>query len=132
MTVVAVYGTLRRGERNHQLMAGAEYLGSGYAAGAIHLVTAEIERAYPYPALIEHAEVEGRVVVELYRLTDPAALRALDQLEGYDPEDEAGNEFVRRSVPIFDGPVGSAAIYLYRGSPSELGERIASGDWVAR
>jgi gamma-glutamylcyclotransferase (GGCT)/AIG2-like uncharacterized protein YtfP len=130
MTVVAVYGTLRRGERNHPLMDGAEYLGTGFVAGSIHLVTAEIERAYPYPALVEGGE--GRVLVELYRLTDATALDALDALEGYDPADEAGNEYVRRTLPILDGPIDRAETYVYRGRASELAAVIGSGDWVAR
>lgn len=130
MTFVAVYGTLRRGERNHPLMDGAEYLGTGFVAGAIHLVTAEVERAYPYPALVEGGE--GRVLVELYRLMDTVSLVALDALEGHHPADETGDEYVRRTVPILDGPVDRAEAYVYRGPASELAGVIASGDWVAR
>lgn len=130
MTVVAVYGTLRRGERNHRLLDGADHLGDGWVAGRMHLVSAEIERAYPYPALVEGGE--GRVLVELYRLADVSTLATLDALEGHHPDQPEGDEYVRRMVPVLDGPVDRAVAYVYRGPITDLGEVIATGDWRKR
>jgi gamma-glutamylcyclotransferase (GGCT)/AIG2-like uncharacterized protein YtfP len=127
MDVVAVYGTLRRGQRNHALLRGAAYLGNGWIAGALHEMPVAPHRPYAYPALVR--DDAGRVEVECYRLTDASQLARLDQLEAYDPADEERSEYVRRRVPVHDGPVDDAWAYWYAADPAVLGPRVISGQW---
>ena len=100
---IAVYGTLRRGQRNHHLLDGAGFIGTGFVAG---------------------------VLFEVYRLAGQVMLEALDALERYDPSDEASSQYLRRIVPVFDCPVARAWAYLYHGPREELGDPIPTGEWV--
>lgn len=126
--LVAVYGTLRRGERNHHLIEAAAFLGMGMLRGALYDVPRTPYRAYAYPALVGAPPL--LVVVEIYRLGGLAVLERLDALERYNPADEAGSQYIRRRLDVVDGPVPAALAYLYHGDPAELGQLIESGDWV--
>ena len=126
---VAVYGTLRRGDRNHAMLDGSEFLGTGHVRGVLHHVPDGPMRPYGYPARLELED--GRVTVEIYRLVHAAVLERLDALEDYDPHDEASSEYVRRTVLLLDGPVAEAQVYCYRGPAAQLAERIDEGDWLA-
>jgi gamma-glutamylcyclotransferase (GGCT)/AIG2-like uncharacterized protein YtfP len=126
--IVAVYGTLRRGCRNHGLMASAEPLGEGSITGRLWIVGTRPERPYPYPALL--LEGDGRVEVECYRLTGRRQLALLDRLEAFRPHDLAGSEYVRRRIPVVGARVAWAEVYVYRGPRAVLDHPIPEGRWT--
>jgi GntR family transcriptional regulator / MocR family aminotransferase len=128
--IVAVYGTLRGGERNHPLLGASQLLGRGTIAGALFGLPRNDERPYAFPAFIPSRH--GTVVVEVYRLADAELLARLDELEAYDPDDEAGSEYVRRRVAVRDGPVAEAWAYALAGALPASAEPIPSGDWLDR
>jgi gamma-glutamylcyclotransferase (GGCT)/AIG2-like uncharacterized protein YtfP len=108
--LVAVYGTLKRGQVNHRMleMGGAESAGEGTVAGVLY------DLGW-YPGLRD--EPGGRAEVELYRVDD-RLLTVLDRLEAYDPNDEDGSEYLRRwvGVRLADGSETEAWVYRYVGS----------------
>lgn len=79
--LVFVYGTLKRGERNHYFLAAAEYLGPAFTEPHYRLIDCG-----PYPAMLDETqtaalEAEPLVVAgEVYRI-DAATLAELDRLE---------------------------------------------------
>src|SRR5687767_3932413 len=83
-----------------------------------------------YPAAVPTAE--GRVRGEVYELTDPvAALRALDELEGYRSGEPESSLYIRTRVPVTmdDGTLEHAWAYFYN-APLGRAERIESGDYL--
>jgi GntR family transcriptional regulator / MocR family aminotransferase len=128
--IVAVYGTLRGGERNHPLLGASQLLGRGTFQGTLFGLPRNDERPYAFPAFIPGPR--GTVVVEVYRLADAELLARLDELEAYDPNDEAGSEYLRRRVPVRDGPVAEAWAYSLAGALPASAEPIPSGDWLDR
>jgi len=127
---VFVYGTLRRGEKNY-----AEYLAGctvreepATAKGRLFYVA---DGGYPY---LERGP--GTVTGELIHL-DPECyrktLQRLDELEEYDPSDEANSVYLRRetAVSLVDGTLVTAWAY-YWNSPQIVGIPIADGNFRSR
>lgn len=83
-----------------------------------------------YPAAVPTPD--SRVTGEVYELTDPfAALRALDELEGYRPGDPETSLYTRTRTPVAleDGTTVEAWVYYYN-APLGRAERIESGDYL--
>jgi gamma-glutamylcyclotransferase (GGCT)/AIG2-like uncharacterized protein YtfP len=120
------YGTLMTGFVRRPLLGPAAVLvGPARIRGSLYDFG-------EYPGLV--LDDAGWVVGELYRLPDLVArLPALDRAEWYDPADEAGSLYVRRSaaVTLADGSARDVWLYVYNGPPGR-GPRIPSGDWRAR
>jgi gamma-glutamylcyclotransferase (GGCT)/AIG2-like uncharacterized protein YtfP len=83
-----------------------------------------------YPAAVPASD--SRVTGEVYELTAPvAALRALDELEGYRPRDPETSLYTRTRtwVAMDDGTTVAAWAYFYN-APLGRAERIQSGDYL--
>jgi len=125
--LVFVYGTLKRGQSNHGLLAGAEYHGEGATADTFGFYAGpdvspaekklpEIPFAYEQPAEGDEAiSVQGEVWE-----VDNATLAALDRLEGHP------DWYERRQIPVTLGNENKIAyIYLIPG-PAPAGLRHLS------
>jgi gamma-glutamylcyclotransferase (GGCT)/AIG2-like uncharacterized protein YtfP len=121
------YGTLMTGfDRRRRLgMDGTmTYRGRGWIEGALYDLGL-------YPAAVPSKE--DRVWGELFELGDPApVLAALDEIEGYRPEETDTSLYVRRRVPVHldDGTTAEAWAYFYN-APLGAAPKIPSGDYLA-
>ncbi len=87
-----VYGTLKRGDRNHYLLANSEFLGEARTRAPVWRLVEICEPGhYPYPAAEEHGN--GHIFGEVYRV-DAATLAALDALEA------EGEDYVRKKIEV--------------------------------
>jgi len=119
--MVFVYGTLMRGERNHGLLAGAEFIGDAI------MENAELyDLPYGFPAL-KQAE-NNEVVGEVYVVGDEL-LYALDKLEGYDRRRDEGMYLRRRGkVKLTNGGEVEAFYYLWNRPLPEGSIYVDSGE----
>ncbi|UYV19430.1 gamma-glutamylcyclotransferase [Halomonas qaidamensis] len=113
---VAVYGTLKRGQRNHHWLGGTALLGHDY------LTALTLYDLGPYPGAKQKAS-QG-ALVEVYAInSDQLAL--LDQLEEYCHHAPLTGTYCRE---IFQTRHGSAWCYLYNyGVKDKM--RIDNGEW---
>lgn len=115
-TLVAVYGSLRKGLGNHRLLKDSEYLGDFKSEPVFNL-----HSLGGFPGLKEGGETS--VVMEVYSVTDEVA-KNVDSLEGYTPGQKA--TFYDK-IPI-ETPWGTAGVYTYvRALDSD--SIVESGDW---
>lgn len=104
-----VYGTLKRRQRNHRLLAGQEFVGPARTLPGYRLYDSG-----SYPCLVEDAKNGVAVVGEIWRV-DEACLPQLDRLEG------APALFRRAPIAASDFPEPLFA-YLFNGDVTTLME----------
>jgi gamma-glutamylcyclotransferase (GGCT)/AIG2-like uncharacterized protein YtfP len=110
--LVFVYGTLRRGQRNHYMLRSSPFLGMHVTEPCYTMLDLG-----SYPAVVRggHCAITG----ELYRVTPPT-LATLDELEDY-PD--------RYDRAVITTEQGDTWIYLYQHRTGS--ERvIVCGDWL--
>lgn len=118
---VFVYGTLRRGERNHDYLKGASCVAE--QAGTAGKM---FQTAFDYPVLLE--DDTALAWGELYEI-DEVILRELDELEGYQ-ENRKGNLFQRvRQRVLTDKGIFSAFVYVGGIQAAPMQKKIKCNDW---
>ncbi len=116
-TLVFVYGTLLRGERNHSLLFGSRFIGDGYTTRDFELVDLG-----DFPAMIPADEDSQGCSIygEIYAV-DHSILEILDEIEDHP-------SFYRRTpVQLKDGSL--VDVYLLTAHQAAFYPRIETGDW---
>jgi len=116
LTNVFVYGTLKRFQPNHALLARAKYLGPATCSGIL------LDLGM-FPALLECSEGGQKVEGELFEVKDQAMWDSLDRLEGHP------NHYKRMPIETSNG---WAYTYIYqRYDPNHHGKYhlINYGNW---
>jgi gamma-glutamylcyclotransferase (GGCT)/AIG2-like uncharacterized protein YtfP len=125
-TFVFFYGTLMAGfdrRRRAGIDSKLTYRGRGSIRAALFDLGI-------YPAAVPAPE--GRVWGEVYEMSDPeTVLRALDDIEGFRPDDPDKSLYARAvaDVTLPDGGVEQAWVYFYN-APLGRAPRIGSGDYL--
>jgi gamma-glutamylaminecyclotransferase len=112
--LVAVYGTLKRGECNHRLLAASRCL------GPVLLSRLRLYNLGPYPMAVACADLEATVAAELYAVS-AAVLAELDGLEDHP------REYERQLWLLEDGR--QVWVYLGRASQVQGYPLLANGLW---
>lgn len=121
MNYVFVYGTLRRGERNHYLLKNAKLLyEQAWTFGQL------FDTPYHFPVLYESPN--NKIYGELYEITEDE-LKLLDRLEGFE-EGKENNYYERKIKTIFtDQGCFDAYVYIDTKRHIEVSNEILNGDW---
>lgn len=124
---IFVYGSLRRGEYNHQgaFASGVQHVADGRIKGAI------LHSLGAYPCIVASKNDADTVVGEVYDLADDT-FNWVERME-------LGAGYIRRPVEVDshnniaedgEGPIQAEA-YFYPYPPT-YGHVVASGDWSKR
>ena len=122
-----VYGTLMRGQANHARFCGdALTIEPAVTTGILY------DLPMGFPAMIEAAD--GQVFGEAMTFPDlQAALRRLDRLEGYRPDQPSLSMYLRSQAKIelsVAKAVGYAYCYVWRGPLPQGSRAVKSGRWM--
>ena len=120
--LIAVYGTLRKGQGNHHLLAHASFVGHAKTVACMAMRCTQI----PF---VSQAQQVSQIAVELYEV-GPAVLARIDALEGYIPSAPERSWYQRIQVEVEDaaGQVRLACLYVNESD----GELVPHGDFTRR
>lgn len=131
MESLFAYGTLRPGSHNHDLLERVARQEQTAHAEGLALYDGP---GFPYAAPARDSRITGT----LSSIADedwPAALRALDALEGYDPILERASHYIRRRWPVLTASGAQTEAWIYLAGPRvdlDIYDQIHGGDWLRR
>ena len=117
--LLAVYGTLKKGQGNHRYLEGAEFVGphvtepdyTMYSLGGFPCVT---------------LKGETPITTEIYKVTDEKMLASINRLEGFTGvKDNDRNWYDTKTI---ETPYGSAELYYFKEKPHS-NTIITNGIW---
>ena len=119
--LVAVYGTLRKGEVNSPLLSNANYKGK-FNSEPVYIMKSLAGDGFP------GIKLEGKtsIVFEVYKVTREI-VTALDGLENYKGKDCKDNLYNRAYIHT---PFGPALTYYYNKNFKVTEKLIENGDWT--
>jgi len=120
---VFVYGTLRRGGKNHHLLNDSQCIFQQcFVEGKLY------DSSSGYPVMKQNTS--GQICGELYEVTEPQ-LAEIDRLEGY-KENGSDNLFECKLLPVYNdkGAQYNAFVYVAGEAFNQVSELISSGDWL--
>ncbi len=118
--LLAVYGTLRKGQSNHYILEDSEFLGITETDPIFTLYTNGF-----FPCLYHGV---NKVIIEVYRITDPQIAFNIDQLEGF--SGRRNNPLNWYDITDINTPWGLAEIFIYKTKPAL--PAIITGDWLSQ
>lgn len=90
------------------------------------LIPGRLHDLGPYPGL---APGQGRVRGQLFAIGDSGALTVLDRFEGFDQNDRAASEYLRRRLTLLEPAGVDAWVYVLNRDVAGL-PAIEGGDWA--
>jgi|GEM_PF-194498 len=119
--LIVLYGTLMKGfklQDELEIREKLEFISECTFSGDMYSLGA-------YPAIVDGV---GTTTGELYKITDPLVLPALDVVHHFDqPDDSENNIYQRKKIKLAE-PKEEAWIYWYSGDVEGL-DVVPSGSW---
>ncbi|OQY30918.1 MAG: hypothetical protein B6241_15090 [Spirochaetaceae bacterium 4572_59] len=125
-----VYGTLKKGCRNHHFLSqhGIESCGAAYTRGKLyHLINEN------YPAMLPGTDL---ISGELYKVDSAEEIsHILDKLENYNEENEIESEYIRKKISVSDEAEYDISAYAYCYNIREIDDfknnsiYLPAGEW---
>ena len=115
--LVAVYGTLRKGQGNNVVLKKAKQVGEFWTEPKFSMFPAS-HQAFPYAMQNGHSSI----LLEVWSFDDSTTEEDLDRLEGV-----STGLYVKDSIKT---PHGDAIFYTRKVKMDQDDKLIASGDWI--